>query len=1191
MVDINLSVFTKNSFSSWFDYKTNREIIQEIKGFDPESPPQLDENGNEYDPPITADEIYDDAFNALLEPRNRDDLQITEGGGVSASGLWRKEGRNGQYIELENLNEWEYTNAEGKRYRWFLVEEHPVIYRKSFPASLVELNDHIQEKLVTTPDIESDDWSDYDRAAFEFFTDVNSSKQRCLKWKTVLGFKRNELVKGDDGYAKIRQPSEDDSYSEYESKVVEFKLFFYSLYNRRRTERKVGAKEINIVAPKKDSTGRPYLFKEEGRHFAAIHQENPKSHAGASLDVKYTEFLNKWESGTPQMLAVISTVIPPVQKPDFETFLNEKAASILHHETGLEVLHGSAIPISMDQCNPLQWCPHYMRDERYRVTGSTEDLSKFQVDVYNLSDTTGFNPGDIVMLSRIDGVWVPMLFAQGTAEAVKGSLVEWDFTYLMTNADYFFRTVENQDLDFPGNETFGYEDFEQAIHIAYYSGGDLTVGSQLQSNKLNLETYSKVGDVRYADVTNNFFQVTSWDFMGPDIGGLRDNNALACTQFSYYSDNESVNGSNAGRDTLNTSGPFFGCVFPDGYNEEQKVSDLEDTERDFSVNGVFSKDPDGNVHQYFRNIDSSVNVFNNRNSNILESSKGGMFAHANINQLPADIGVNSSPNGINGRPISNSRMLPFGLDGLQSKFREYFKNHEDGDASGLPKRYSWFYKHPEENFTPASRYESAFNIKPLNIKRIQFRPLKTETYACFELQNKFDVDIRSEERGEFARRMWNSQGDDQNPIAVAAKARNSLFTPNGLIDENLGLIYEDSVTYRRPRSDNNPDLLWARDWISTSPDNQGNAFGIIGAACSVTFSSKIQFITDNFIGMQPWFLSNFLYNSWGRGDYNGRHTTQLSVRAFHAWPKEQTIYDSRFFSVHHFNEGVERQDPLSADEAEKVRVSGAILDVDLLEVLSPPVGSKISSDTDIFESGVSTIRRGKLLPFKYQYKTLGVGPYVQIIPDDIPPEKISDPLGLTAQDTNILIKSSGENYSESDRFILSGGNGDGALLKPVLGGDNNGVVGFEIVHSGHSYVKENFLVGDTVLNSSTESDIIIRESGENVAGQGLTAIVVGGTVVNSEVLTDERPKEIFFRKLSPDPPTDGGLNQIADSDYEITVGFGDDIPESYKSSNGKYDLFFYFHNDISHTWDWDRGTLPPAYEQKLGLQVNLDPDT
>ena len=1169
MVDINLSVFTENSFYSWFSYESNRDIIEEIKDFDP----------NKVDPPDTVLDPEDlpagqielqDAFNALTEPRSSAEFgDFTYL--LSGSGFWRNKGRNGEYVNFDRISEWEYTDKNDNKYTYLDVISsfEPEIYcdsQNEIPC-LIKINDKIQQKLAEFPNTDSDDWNRREKAAYEFFVDINASQQRCLKWSTELTFLEYKIEKNNRGLAEIEQ--------EYNNKKrVDYEIYFYGIGNLRKSERKVGQKEINIVAPRKDAIGRSYLLKKEGKNIAAIHQENPKSHIGAPLDLKYTEFLNKWESGTPQMLAVVTTEIPSVQKPEINVFTESSASDILDHENGLQVIHGSAIPITMDQCNPLQWCPTYIRDERYREEG---DLSKIQVPIYNVSDIAAFNPGDLVVLNRIDGVWVPMPFTPGFARRRVGSVIEWDFTYLMTNTDNFFRNVDN--------EKFTYDDFEKAIHLSYYSGGK-------NVDLLNIETYNKNGDVRYAKVENNFFQVTSWDFMGPDIGGLRNGNALGCTQFEYHPDNESVNGANLGKDTLDISGPFFGCVFPDGYNEEAKIQNLEDVNKTFHLRTITSKDESNNQHIFFKDVLSTTNVFdNNKNSNILPSSRGGMFAHANINQLPADIGVNSSPDDKNGRPLSTTRMIPTGQLNLQESFREYFKNHTEGVASGLPKRYSWLYKHPvdEDTFVPDDRYASAFSIKPLNNERLQFRPLKTETYACFELKNKFDVDVRSEERGEFARRMWNSQGDDENPISVLAKERNKLPTENKLIDENLGLIYEKSVKFPRPRSNNNPDLLWARSWIEAAPDNQGNAFGIIGASCTATYDTKIQFITDNFIGMQPWFLSNFLYNSWGRGSYNDVHTTQLSVRAFHAWPKEQTIYDSRFFSVHHFNPGVEKQEPLEGEYAEEVKVSGLITDVDFLEVLTPGLGGQINFDTDPFESGVSVVRRGKMLPYKYKYNTIGVTSSYARIPDDIPDDSVDDPLGLTAQDVNILIKSSGTEYVEDDRFIVSGGSGRGILLKPLIEGEG-GVVGFDVIHSGYDYLKENFPKGDVVLNRETGSSLTVIPSGE-VAGNGLSAIIVGGTVVETPVFTDEKPRQIFFRKISPDPPTDGGLNAIADVSYDISVGFGDDIPESYKSADGKYDLFFYFQNDISHTWDWDRGQLPPAYEQKLDLQINLDPDT
>jgi hypothetical protein len=68
---------------------------------------------------------------------------------------------------------------------------------------------------------------------------------------------------------------------------------------------------------------------------------------------------------------------------------------------------------------------------------------------------------------------------------------------------------------------------------------------------------------------------------------------------------------------------------------------------------------------------------------------------------------------------------------------------------------------------------------------------------------------------------------------------------------------------------------------------------------------------------------------------------------------------------------------------------------------------------------------------------------------------------------------------------------------------------------------------------------------------------------------------------------EAGVNTITDGPTDVSR----ELNESNRSDNGQYDLFFHFHNDISHTWDFDRNLVPPAYEQKLDLTINLDPDS
>jgi hypothetical protein len=1097
MANINLSVFTKSSLEKWLSYDQNKKIL----GY-------------------TSKQEIDDLVEIIV-----DNTQQT-----ANISVWRKRDRNGEYVEFLNLDDWEYNKSETEQYNWNDVKSNDIGYSdtENIIIYLIKLNDFIQENIATDPVPDLDfGWTKQQIAAYEFFTDVNSSKERCLSWKNKLKFLKESISIDSTGRTKLEE--------EREEKEITLKLHFFSLFNAKKTERKVGTKEVNIVAPRKDCTGAEYIAKDEGKTYYATTQENPKSHVGAPLDLKYTELLNKWESGTPQAVAIMTTDLPPAEKPDLDTFINGAPSDILHYQTGLQVIPGSAIPISMDKCNPLQWCPNHLRDERDRIE---TDKAKSQVPVYNLSPAT-FASGDIVILNRIDGVWIPLPYVDGEIQARKStSLGKWDFTYLMTNTDFYFRNEQDDLLDF--------ESFEQGLHKAYYS-----------EDLLNKDHYS-AADTKFADVTNNYFQTTSWDFMGGTIGGLRTyGNALACTQFDFFPDGNVVNQeTNGGKESKSISGPFFGCVFPDGYQEDQKVETLRSEDKNFDIKPTGAKGKADEYYEFFLEISHDQNVFENDNTNALPSAKDGMFAHGNITQLPADIATNASPEGINGRPISLVRTLPTGITTLKNDFKYYFENEENG----VPKRYAWLYKHPvdtEENpLTLSDINNSAFDIKPINIRKIQFRPLKTETYACFEIDRKSDAKVDSNKRGEFAKRMWDSQNVDENPISTRAYNRN-LISRNHLININ-GLIYENSVTKNRylppTEPENNPDLLWDRNWISfgdgtadnIAGEEMGNAFGIIGAVCTVGFNDKIKFELDSYIGMNPWFgPGGFLYPSWGGGSYNSDHTTQLWARCFHSWPREQTIYDSRFFAVHHFNEGVDKQEDaggiLDEKDQEEVDASGMILDVDFMEFSSPSLGQKVYSD-----------------------------------PERDSPE--------TAQNVNIFIKAGGKNYDENDRFIVNGGNGEGVLLKPAV--DDGRITGLDVVHAGYNFLQSDFLTKGTKLTPSTTSSLSVVPSG-SVAGNGLNAIIVGGTVVDSPEFTDEKPKQIFALQITPSVQQEAGVNTITDGPTDVSR----ELNESNRSDNGQYDLFFHFHNDISHTWDFDRNLRPPAYEQKLDLTINLDPDS
>jgi len=100
-------------------------------------------------------------------------------------------------------------------------------------------------------------------------------------------------------------------------------------------------------------------------------------------------------------------------------------------------------------------------------------------------------------------------------------------------------------------------------------------------------------------------------------------------------------------------------------------------------------------------------------------------------------------------------------------------------------------------------------------------------------------------------------------------------------------------------------------WAAAATEEEpAGAVGIIGVTCTVFANDTLTFTTDNKIGCWAWGILGakgdvVKYPSWGKGDgYRDFHTTNLYAKVYHAWPREQTIYDSRYFAIHHFNPGI-----------------------------------------------------------------------------------------------------------------------------------------------------------------------------------------------------------------------------------------------------------------------------------------------
>ena len=236
----------------------------------------------------------------------------------------------------------------------------------------------------------------------------------------------------------------------------------------------------------------------------------------------------------------------------------------------------------------------------------------------------------------------------------------------------------------------------------------------------------------------------------------------------------------------------------------------------------------------------------------------------------------------------------------------------------------------------------------------------------------------------------------------------------------------NSWMHGRPKEENDGNNFAWKSQLGT-PQPAG-AVGVIGAVATCTANSKIHFESTCKLGIWSY---NFSVTaeavrqqpSWGAQDrYDSFMTTNLFVKVYHAWPREQTIYDPRFYAVHHFNPGIldetttadpesfkietveediSHKDPVTgavknykylieqskyetaSDEGIDIRVPCSKQQFNLLNPLGTNLPTLLLSESKIYGTNVidetglvlealpkskwllNTKRRAKLLPYKY----------------------------------------------------------------------------------------------------------------------------------------------------------------------------------------------------------------------------------
>lgn len=494
-----------------------------------------------------------------------------------------------------------------------------------------------------------------------------------------------------------------------------------------------------------------------------------------------------------------------------------------------------------------------------------------------------------------------------------------------------------------------------------------------------------------------------------------------------------------------------------------------------------------------------------------------------LSEIPADIAVNGPYND----NTMSSPILPI----------DYFqKNIKNNGLYTATKRY-------KGTTVTNPTYIEGFGYQPTNPNRLQLTALPAEAVIGAGLS-----DFGTSQKGTFFQKVY----DYAQEIAPDHKFGDMPARHEGRI-----LKYDDLLTYT-PLTTGDGSLYPLNEY-----DNK-TGLGVVGITSAINKLRKpgggtINVDVEQLFGLPSYttstvqqgspasIIGGFIISLGGGGgavnticrqqwgsvtdNYNVFGTTALHARVYDGWPHEDTIWDTRYFTALHFN-------PELPDEDGETSVDFGVPTIEDGTEFGKVAAVGTNPNTVQFKSRgdwiKDTVRRGMLLTnggFVYRKLTLRMNLDNLVIAK----------AGTTAVD--------GSKESASNNYKLNFTTADGAVTGVTAGFDE----------FGQEMLGEDF-------SASSFSGTYTDESGTNHVGLIINyadaVIVIPGTV-DTIKKRDEAPKQHggITRLTSPsDPISDRGCNSDKITGTK-TSELGLDTNDS-----GEYDLFLFFHNDISHTF-------------------------
>jgi hypothetical protein len=941
--------------------------------------------------------------------------------------------------------------------------------------------------------------------------------------KNARGWIKNNIwsIKGgnDDKCFKLYGPIFFNPLDDPDINIITRLCFHMPSKNgKSHTERVVAQRGHKIItAPARTPTGTTYSFSKtnqarfasnghEGLYIRSSDRSGDTISDLATGEVRlaYNQALGTWENCQTILARLISEVPAasnqPFVMPDQNNkgYLKNQSDAQDYYDKESEFYTGNfttglAAPVNLQGNNPQMFGPNFI------VEYNEKRVEKIRV--VNRSDKA-FSAGTLVLCTLIGSEWIIQEFSLPAA-GLPAKLGTWTFSKLIANSDSFFRSANADDLNTLWTTNKYVERAKARWYHEWHSapGGGDSVLSFHSPDEIKSDNDGDENHDFYP--SNGYFSCSSWDTA------------------KYFSNTiASIRMSELQKDWLmGTDLPmFWGAVFPEGY--QQRVADIEGnaiqggagvnagkyfpqdpfggerdhTPADIAVNGYYDED---NYSSPILPLDYLQELMNDSSKTFYEQSKTYRETIYNNQTVYQKQGlVPSNPNKLQFSPLQfelvvHSDPNSATIDGpYDSRQRMYAAMNEPDYANGATHVFGKMFERfsTEKNEEPIVPFDYYVKHKPLT-------------------------------KPNGVPRLFGAVGEEDgyeglNLVAITAAINRFSKPGGGALNvetfNDIGIPQFTSVTAGQAASFNGVAAFFGV--VSISPGSGPQTFG---------------------------------FPQYGNSadSYNNFGTTALHCRIFDAWPRKDTIWDTRFFAVLHFN-------PSKPEGGEEYT------DVDfqvptLTDGTFPTAGTTINKDSTLKNREDWTwdyIRRGKLVSGGFKYNKLTVG----------------------LDTASMTILKAGEN-AENGKVDLPSINVK--FNVQTSGGAVTGVTFTDTDENGRIMDGE-----DMDKSYFTE----VYDDGEGVTGTGYIvyyadAVLMFQGIVKLVPKIDNGPQEHGgIKRLTMATGGDAGRLTGAET-TEFSLG---------PNSTNQYDAYFFFHNDITHTplFAWN-STQVPGFAQYVTIDI------